>query len=311
MAQNISMVNAQAEVITASDRPTCVACGYTDSKRFWRDRNRTIRKCRACGLLFVFPQPDPTSLHSQFQSDYFAGSNSDGPTRLELEFEAWRKPALERIVQRLQREKPAGKLLDVGCASGEIFEHFRGGDWELYGIEPSSMAFERGCERFRDEPNVRLFNAYLNDLNFEPKSFDVIAVLESLFYMPNPRNELSHIGRILKDDGLLAIATPGYTYQRLRHSGLLSYAVHGSRCSLTASHLFYFSEDTLSLLLKSSGFQIYDRLQLNSSAIGSGLGRIARQTYLTLARGLDALTFGHVNLAPHVLYLCRKTGERN
>ncbi len=48
-------------------------------------------------------------------------------------------------------------------------------------------------ERFGDEPNVHLFNGYLNDLNFEPKSFDVIAVLESLFYMPNPRNELSHI----------------------------------------------------------------------------------------------------------------------
>ena len=301
------MLNAHTQVMTTPPPPTCIACGFNDSKRFWRDHNRTIRRCRACGLLFVFPQPDPTSLHSQFQSDYFTGNNGGGPTRLELEFEAWRKPALARIVERIQREKPSGKLLDVGCASGEIFEHFRGADWESYGVEPSSMAFDRARERFGDEPNVHLFNGYLNDLNFEPRSFDVIAVLESLFYMPNPRNELSHIGRILKDDGLLVIATPGYTYQRLRHSGPLSYALHGSRCSLTASHLFYFSEHTLSLLLKSSGFEIYDRLQLNSSTFGSGLSRLARQTYLKIAEGLGAVTFGHVNLAPHVLYLCRKS----
>ncbi len=297
--------------MTTPSAPVCIACGYRDSKRFWRDHNRTIRKCRACGLLFVFPQPDSNSLHDQFQSDYFAGNNSGGPTRLELEFEAWRKPALTRIVQRIQNIKPAGKLLDVGCASGEIFEHFLSENWEAYGVEPSTMAFERAQKRFGSAPNLHLFNGYLNDLNFEHESFDVITVLESLFYMPNPRNELSHINRILKADGLLVIATPGYAYQRLRHSGPLSYALHGSRCSLTPSHLFYFSEHTLSLLLRSAGFEVFDRVQLNSSEIGSGLGRIARQTYLKISQGLGAVTLGHLNLAPHVLYLCRKSSERN
>ena len=286
--------------------PTCVACCRPNSKVFWRDHNRTIRHCHSCDLLFVFPQPDHTTLHTQFQSDYFRPSQSDAPTRLELEFETWRKPTLTRIVQLIRSLKPAGKLLDVGCASGELFEHFRDGGWGLYGVEPSEMAFSRARQRFGRDPQVQLFNSYLSDVSFEPKSFDVITVLESLYYMPDPRRELSYLARVLKDDGLLAIAVPGYAYQRLRHSGPISYLLAGSRCSLTPSHLFYFSDKSMTTLLKSQGLRIFETLQLSSSSYGNRIGRFARQTYLSLTSALDRLTLGHINLAPHVLYLCQK-----
>jgi SAM-dependent methyltransferase len=287
--------------------PICVACGGSDSREFWRDQTRTIRQCRACGLLFVFPQPDRTTLHSQFQSDYFTHGHADSLTRLELEFEAWRRPTLAGIVKRIRKLKATGKLLDVGCASGEIFEYFRDGDWELYGIEPSAMAFARLRQRFGPNPQLHLFNGYLRDACFETNSLDVITVLESLYYMPDPRHELSYVARILRDDGLLAIALPGYTYQRLMHCGPISYLVNGTRCSLTPSHLFYFSDKSLSMLLKSQGFRVFDTLQLGSSAYGSGFGRFTRQTYLPLVKALSGLTLGQINLAPHVLYLCQKS----
>ena len=287
--------------------PICVACGGSDSKEFWRDQARTIRQCRTCGLLFVFPQPDRKTLHSQFQSDYFKRGDADAPTRLELEFEAWRRPTLADIVKRIRTLKTSGKLLDVGCASGEIFEYFRDGDWELYGIEPSAMAFVRSQKRFGSNPKLQLFNGYLGDVSFADNSFDVITVLESLYYMPDPRHELSHVARILRDDGLLAIALPGYTYQRLMHSGPISYLISGTRCSLTASHLFYFSDRNLSALLESQGFRVLDTFQLGSSTYGSGFGRFARQTYLPLVKALSSLTLGQVKLAPHVLYLCQKS----
>lgn len=285
----------------------CVACGESGSKEFWRDQTRTIRQCHACALLFVFPQPDRKALHSQFQSDYFTHGQADSPTRLELEFEAWRRPTLAGIVKRIRKLKPTGKLLDVGCASGEIFEYFRDGDWELYGIEPSAMAFERSRQRFEADQRLHLFNGYLPDVSFDPNSLDVITVLESLYYMPDPRYELSHVARILRDDGLLVIALPGYTYQRLMHSGPISYLLNGTRCSLTRSHLFYFSDRNLRILLASQGFRVFDTLQLGSSAYGSGFGRFARQAYLPLARALSGLTLGQINLAPHVLYLCQKS----
>jgi len=290
--------------------PICVACSGSNSRVFWSDQNRTIRQCRDCGLLFVFPQPSPNALHAEFQSSYFTNGNSTEPTRLELEFEEWRRTTLAYIVKRIRALKPAGSLLDVGCASGEMFEYFPNGNWELYGIEPSSMAFARAQERFEVNAKIHLFNAYLADVSFKARSLDVITILESLYHMPDPRRELSYVARILRDDGVLAIATPGYAYQRLRHSGPISRALYGTRCSLTRSHLFYFSAESLAALLKNEGFEIIDTIQLGSSSYGSRLGRLARQTYLGLSRTLGSLTLGRLNLAPHVLYLCRKSDAR-
>ena len=150
-------------------------------------------------------------------------------------------------------------------------------------------------------------NGYLCDVDFEPKSLDVVTILESLFYMPDPRRELSYVARILQDGGLLAIATPGYTYQRLRHSGPVSRLLYGNRCSLTRSHLFYFSRKSLTALLKSAGFHLVETVPLGSSVYGSRAARFARATYITLSGALSTLTFGHINLAPHVLYLCQKS----
>jgi len=121
---------------------------------------------------------------------------------------------------------------------------------------------------------------------------------------------LSYVANILRDDGVLAIATPGYAYQRLRHSGPISRALYGARCSLTRSHLFYFSPESLAALLKSEGLQIFDAIQLGSSSYGSKFGRLARQTYLASSKVLGAMTRGRINLAPHVLYLCRKSDAR-
>jgi SAM-dependent methyltransferase len=295
-------------MLTSTD-PICVTCREPNSRVFWSDENRTIRQCRLCGLLYVFPQPDRTTLHDQFQSDYFTGGRSDGPSRLKLEFEAWRRPTIARIASRIRALKPAGKLLDVGCASGEMFAHFPAASWEIFGIEPSVLAFARAHERFANNPRIRLFNSYLSDVSFPAESLDVITVLESLYYMRDPRHELSHLARILRDDGLLAIAMPGYTYQRLRHSGPMSYALAGRRCSLTPSHLFYFSEYSLSTLLKSEGFRICETIQLGSSSYGSGVGRFARQAYLKFSEVLGSVTRGRINLAPHVLYLCRKSDQ--
>jgi SAM-dependent methyltransferase len=289
-----------------SNGSICAACGSSDSREFWREPARTIRQCRDCGLLFVFPQPNRESLHSQFQADYFTHGEPGLPTRLELEFEAWRKPTLSGIVKRIKALKPAGKLLDVGCASGEIFEYFRSGDWDLYGIEPSALAFERLRQRFGKTPRLHLFNGYLRDVSFEQNSLDVISVLESLYYMPDPQRELSYIAQILRDDGILAIAVPGYSYQRLINSGPLSYLRGGTGCSLTASHLFYFSRRSLDRLLESQGFRILETIPLGSSDYGTGLRRLARRTYLPLVKGLYGLTLRQLNLAPHVLYLCRK-----
>src|SRR6185437_11863711 len=284
-----SIITAAAQERAASLR--CRACASSRARLFSRDEHRTIYKCGDCGLLFRFPQPSPADLHTEFQLDYFKG---DGvASRLELEFESWRRPVLAQITDVIKHVKPKGKLLDVGCASGELFEFFLNGEWNLCGVEPSQVAVARARERFAAHAQVRLFHGYLSDVPAQ-ESWDVIAILESLFYMPDPQKELASVCQLLETDGLLVIATPGYQYQCLRHTGLFSRIVYGRQCSLTSSHLYYFSERALAELLRSSGFRIMRVVPLGSSTYGSGLGRTARNLYVMVSRFLSFLTLGRV-----------------
>jgi SAM-dependent methyltransferase len=291
---------------TTVSTPICAVCGGSSSTIFCSHDRRTIRRCGSCDLLFQYPPPDRASLHQQFQSDYFLRGRLPGGNRLELEFEQWRRPALTRIVEKILRLKSSGTLLDVGCASGEIFDRFVEGSWQFYGVEPSTFAFEKAAQRFANDPRFHLFNAYLSDADFENKSFDVITILETLYYMPDPRRELSRVEQILKDDGLLVIAVPGYEYQRLRHSRPISLLLDQRCCSFTTSHLFYFSATSMRELLGRYGFRIFDVVQLGTSVYGNGLRQLTQTTYVQLAKAVSALTLGRLSLAPHVLYLCRK-----
>ena len=285
--------------------PLCIACGSQKTEVFWEDSRRTIRRCTSCQLLFRFPQPEAEDLHNEFQFQYFSRNGGGTADRLELEFELWRRPVLAQITNKIRAVKPAGKLLDVGCASGEIFDYFREGTWELCGLEPSQAAFEKAQARFGKDSRISLLKGYLCDLELG-SSWDVVSVLESLFYMPDPRRELAYISRLLKKDGLLVVATPGYQYQRIRHTGAVSRVLSGSWCSLTPSHLYYFSPKALTSLLANAGFQIIETVPLGSSNYGNWLARSLRNTYVAGTRLLRAVTVGRINLSPHVLYLCSR-----
>ena len=289
-----------------SSEARCIVCNNTNSTVFWRNPYRTIRRCNYCGLLFVFPQPNREKLHEQFQSNHFTRGSDQDQTRLDLEYDKWRHPSFELIAAKIRTLKPAGRLLDIGCAGGVFFDYFRDGNWELYGVEPSTLAFKIAQKRLSNSPRIHLFNTYLTDANIFSKKFDVVTVLEALYHMPNPGDELACIGAILKDDGIFLIDIPSYTYHRILRTGLLSYILTRSWCSLPSSHLFYYSKNNLLLLLKRNRFRIVEILPLQGSYYGSWFRRFSLKSYFRLSRLLFNLTMRRINIAQRVLYICRK-----
>jgi SAM-dependent methyltransferase len=282
----------------------CCACGGSDTRPFLRDSDRQLWRCSKCRLLFVFPQPSASQLNAEFQESYFGREAS----RLETDFERYRRPVLAQIAGQIHKKKLTGRLLDVGCASGELFTYFPDQRWQLCGLEPSRLAFQRAKNRFGSDSGVALLNGYLQDLQSE-QSWDVITILESLYYMPDPLRELTRVSRILADDGLLLISVPGSQYQRVRHLGIVSRVATGRSCSLTRSHLYYFSEASLTALLRAAGLVIFDKIPLVSPEYGSRLGNSVRRSYVAAAKVIRALTFRQVDLSLHVLYLCRKSNS--
>ena len=99
--------------------------------------------------------------------------------------------------------KPAGVLLDVGCAYGYLVSESRRRGYSAFGVDVSHFAL-------RQEPSIRpwLLEAGASPLPFADRCADVITVFDLLEHLDNPSDCLRQIGRVLKPDGILVGVTP-------------------------------------------------------------------------------------------------------
>lgn len=141
--------------------------------------------------------------------------------------------------------KPTGKLLDVGCALGFFTELAQQAGYDAYGIDPSDYAVTKAKKLVGAD---RITKAKLSDVHDKPKTYDVVAMFDVFEHLANPAEDLDTVRKILKDDGIIIIAT-GDTESFL--SRLL-----GRRWTFynPPQHLYYFNHGNLTKLLDEAGF---------------------------------------------------------
>jgi 2-polyprenyl-3-methyl-5-hydroxy-6-metoxy-1,4-benzoquinol methylase len=111
-----------------------------------------------------------------------------------------------RLVARVLREAgaPVGTLLDVGCGRGGLagaltglFERYVGCDLVAY-------------EGFPQAPWARFVQADLNQLPLplEPGVADVVAAVETIEHLENPRAFMRELVRLARPGGLVVVTTP-------------------------------------------------------------------------------------------------------
>jgi 2-polyprenyl-3-methyl-5-hydroxy-6-metoxy-1,4-benzoquinol methylase len=97
-----------------------------------------------------------------------------------------------------------GRLLEVGCGSGEYLRRMRDCGWDVAGIEPD----EEAAQVARDEHGLSVFPGFIGDAPFPEASFDVIACRHVLEHVSAPLPFLETISRLLKPGGQLIAVTP-------------------------------------------------------------------------------------------------------
>jgi len=219
-------------------------------------------------------------------------------------FEAQRERTLRREALAIKKLKECGSLLDVGCASGAFFANFPRPSWQLFGVEPCQQAAD--LARGRWQANV--FHGVLKDARWPEKAFDVVTILDALYYFPDPLGELREVHRVLKPDGLLAIEIPGFTYKLLRERGPLCWVIDRkwTRMKPESMHLYHFSPRTLRLLLQKAGFEVVkafpEQAPLGSSKIANAIIHV----HFGVSWVLWWLTGGRCSVAAKEFYICRK-----
>jgi SAM-dependent methyltransferase len=275
----------------------CAVCGKRDAQVFIRGAGPAqIVKCRHDSLVYMSPRPK-AELVRKLHTTFVRNDN------LEI-FDRYRREILSREAEAVKRLKPGGNLLDIGCATGVFFDSFMKGNWRLYGVDTAPL----GVSIARTKQGAEVFNGTLREAQYPSGFFDVVSILDTLYYDPDPRATLIEIQRILKDDGLLAVEVPGFTHTLLRNRGPLCWLLDRkwTKGYAASSHLYYFSPRSLRLLLEASGFRVLKMIPEQASLGRGGLVRSLNELHFALARLLFTTSGGRLSVAGKELYLAVK-----
>ncbi len=164
---------------------------------------------------------------------------------VEQEEQPWRELMAEERLSDLKRFISSGRLLEVGCSTGEMLVSARD-SFETFGVEADTASSRVACER-----GLRCFNGALTDAKFANNSFDVAALYHVIEHFPSPRAEMVELHRIVKAGGWLAIETPNIAN--------IWFRLLGARWrQFIPDHIFFFTPQTLTRLCEESGFEVVE-----------------------------------------------------
>ncbi|MBS3921101.1 MAG: class I SAM-dependent methyltransferase [Deltaproteobacteria bacterium] len=253
----------------------CEVCGSDQYKFLFKGWDRifgipgefNLIQCEECRLLFINPQPGEEVLKKHYPKAYYT------PRTSQYQEYSWlRKRALEeyfgygecphssKVISLFRKMVlwplkvryrnsipfiPNGYVLDIGCSNGTELYKLKKMGWETYGVEMDEEASKRARSK-----GISVFTGGLLEANFPDQFFDVVRMSFVLEHLPNPRETLVEIKRILKPRGRIFLS--------VQNAGSLHYWLFGERWfSLDIPrHLFSFSVETLRKLLSSLDLKI-------------------------------------------------------
>lgn len=124
-----------------------------------------------------------------------------------------------------------GKLLDLGCGSGEAFsKYFVDRGWDVTGVDFSRQMLKL-AERY--VPDMKTIHADIVEVEFDAHQFDAIVAIYSLFHVSKDRHidVFKNIHRWLRDGGKVF-----FTYATRQYTGNEEFTGH---INFLGKELFY------------------------------------------------------------------------
>jgi SAM-dependent methyltransferase len=254
---------------------------YRDQKDrlFGADGRWNLRRCAddTCGLIWLDPMPLPEDIGKAY-ARYYTHASRDGFGRTGLlkqiyevmvlgyfankyGYPAGSRPFVRRNLGRLMylfpirrrgldgevrflEALPQGRVLDVGCGSGDWMVFMKGLGWRVTGVD-----FDENAVKVARARDLDITCGALEEQNYPDNTFDAVALSHVIEHVPDPIQTLAECLRILKPGGKLAVDTP--------NASSLSHRMFKQdwRGLEPPRHLHLFSNQSLPSLLARAGFK--------------------------------------------------------
>ncbi len=256
-----------------------------------------LLRCRACGLAFRAEK-------------YFGAPAYTPGIEEEIYVSAKGRLFTEALdsIGRLRSVK--GRLLDIGCAGGELLNAAAGRGWRCEGVEIDPALAAKAAEA-----GFKVHVKPIESAGLDERSWAAVTVFEVFSQMASPAAAAAEINRLLEPGGIVYIRE----FNAAFHLPLRRLELAGVFKPLGASpaviHNFNFSPRSLRVLLERAGFR---EIKIRNSRPTSGdpyrtggrLGGLVtgllKFLYYTLAQALWFASFGRVYAGSSLIVTARK-----
>ena len=206
-------------------------------------------------LLVTFPRPKASELPAYYESEDYISHTDSKKSLMDRVYQIIKNYSIRkkvRLINSLSGSK--GKLLDIGCGTGDLLSACEKDGWDISGVEPSKKARELALNKIVSGGSI------LNDINDisseQHNSFHVITMWHVLEHVPNLSAYIEKLKKLLVSDGYLIVAVPNFKSYDAKHYKEFWAAYDVPR------HLWHFSEKSIKHIFSQHDFEVVDTLPL-------------------------------------------------
>lgn len=220
----------------------CDLCGGREPLPFGEENGYRLVRCGVCGLVYVDPPPTPPELERLYRKRMLRGGAGDYYAAY-MRRRAGHERHAGRLLDRLERFRRPGRLLELGCGAGFLLACARERGWDVAGVEPSPIFARFARERL----GLDVVAADLESAVLPRGAFDAVAMIDLLSHLRSPTAALERVRAWLAPGGVLLLQAGN----RGEFPGKPRRADWD-----TPLHLFHFTRSHLRLLLEGAGFEV-------------------------------------------------------
>ena len=233
----------------------CPACRHAGSRSLFHatdrlygttDNSFLVVECEGCGLIRLYPWPDPADLATYYPENYWFEPEPSTAARLE---ETYRRFVLRdhvSFVRRALKDAPPGPVLDVGCGGALFGRLLRESGRPTVGLDFSHQAARVGWHTNGVPVTVGDFPA----TPFAPSTFAAVTMFHVLEHLYDPDAYIQTAARCLQPGGKLIVQVPNAACWQFLLFGESWNGIDVPR------HLIDFRTPDMDSLLDRSGFEV-------------------------------------------------------
>ena len=178
---------------------SCSYCGADEGNILKKIGPYSIQCCSGCGFVYLNPRPSEEDLSAYYQEHYLPQDDNS--------IQAWKemmRSVFSKAAEVIERTKPKGTLLDIGCGFGFFLQEMQYRGWEVTGIELSAP----GISYARDVLCANVYQSSLEQTDFPNNCYDVITAFYVIEHSYDPIIFLKKIHSLLKPGGIVLLRYP-------------------------------------------------------------------------------------------------------